>query len=144
MFGRGQVALEACSIDIFHGQRMRKGKGNSQAHSAKVPDIKQVNSVYATLLSSFDEGAVAMRSTAAYRFWDDTTEEYIRDNDDNFGSGAGSKLAKFLETRNENGMFILVQQWHNDADRPYTGREREVYSAAKFVLEAMENSAKAT
>lgn len=121
---------------------MRKGRGNIQAHSAKVFDMKHVNSVYATLLSSFEEGAVAMRSTAAYRFWDDTTEEYILDNDDNFGSGAGSKLAKLLEKRNENGMFILVHQWHNDADRPYTGRERDVYSAAKFVLEAMEESAK--
>jgi hypothetical protein len=104
--------------------------------------MKHDNSAHATLLSSLEEGAVAMRSTAAYRFWDGTTEEYILDIDGHFGSGAGSKLARLLVKRNENSMFILVHQWHNDADRPYTGRERDVYSADKFVFKAMEESAK--
>ena len=84
-----KVALEVCRIDVFHGQRTRKRKGYIQAHSAKVFVIKQFNSVYAALLSSLEEGAVAMRSTAAYRFWDDTIKDYTPDHDDNFGDRAG-------------------------------------------------------
>jgi len=142
--GKGQADPDECSVQIAHGGIINKRKSKMQAHLAKVSNIKQVNEVYETLLAQFEKNEVKTHSIAAYRFWDDITEEYVVDCDDNLGSGAGSCLIKLLEKQDASGVFIMVTQWHLDGDKPYLNKyqDKRVREVAQFLLDSVAESSK--
>lgn len=81
------------------------------AHVAAVHSMDHVQWVLAHLLLNDKKVARATHNMIAYRFWDDSKNCFVSDNDDDGEKGAGSKLAALLEMADVRDAIVVVSRW---------------------------------
>lgn len=108
---RKEVATPFNEIDIYHGQVIVDRKSEFQAHVARVSSAAQVTWVLEKLLEDKQLAlGTATHNVTAYRYRS-AAGGLICGDDDDGEANAGSKLAKLLDLRQEENIFIMVSRW---------------------------------
>lgn len=108
----GAESFQSCNeVKVLHGETISDRKSKFQAHAAEVSSASQVSWVQRSLLTDdnlrLDD---ATHNVTAYRFRDQNGL-LVSDHDDDGEANAGMKLAKLLELRGLEDIFVMVTRW---------------------------------